>query len=172
MNAGNVSPPPPQVEGVGAAHAAAEKGNAPALRQLLRLHPELAFAKSSSDGGTPLHAAAGSGARGALECAEALLESGALVNAVTSSSDRTPLHAAAEGANEAVMRLLLANGARAKAARRRAGTGGVSPLHLAARTGSVECLRALLEHGADPHEADGVRSSHCGLLSERRALSE
>lgn len=149
-----------------AAHAAAQRGNAAALRALLRHGPALARAETTgAQRRTPLHYATDSQLNssatleaGLFECAEALLACGADPSAV-SGNGSTPLHQASRGKSSRMACLLLAAGARTDAIAHVSifpGGGFVrgTPLHAAATSSAtpidVACARALLEGGADP----------------------
>ena len=88
---------------------AAKRGNADAVRALLRDDPALVHARDA-DGSTPLHCAAW---KGHVAVVRVLLEHGADVDAVNRNTHwgTTPLHAAAHGNQKGVAEVLLAHGA-------------------------------------------------------------
>ena len=92
-------------------------------------------------GMTPLHWAARADS---MECAETLLERGALVNPLNKAR-RTPLQLAAEANRKDIIRLL----ARHRADLNTQDRKGRTPLHRATYEGCVEAAEALLEVGAD-----------------------
>jgi len=103
-----------------------------------------AVAGYDQDGFTALHLAAFYGASAA---AEALLDAGADVAAVTRNFlANMPLHAAAAGGHRDVMKLLLARGADPDTAQH----GGFRPLHSSAFRNDRPMAELLLSHGADP----------------------
>ena len=93
-------------------------------------------------GMTPLHWAARAGS---IECAEILLERGALVNPLNMAR-RTPLQLAAEEDQADMIRLLARHGADLNTQDRK----GRTPLHRATYQGCVDAAETLLEVGADP----------------------
>ncbi len=93
-------------------------------------------------GMTPLHWAARAGS---MECAEILLERGALVNALNKAR-RTPLQLAAEADQADMIRLLARHDADLNTQDRK----GRTPLHRATYEGCVDAAETLLEVGADP----------------------
>lgn len=125
------------------AFEAASLGDLEHLRALLDEDPSSVTA-FSADGFTPLHFAA---FFGGVECASALLERGADVDAHGRGwMTGTPLNSAAAGRHVDVARLLLDAGADPNA---RQGSGW-TPLHSAAHIGDIEMVALLLAHGADP----------------------
>lgn len=98
----------------------------------------------SADGYTPLHLAAFFGND---DCAQALLERGAPVDAISRNEMALrPLHSAAAGGHVAVAAMLLDRGAEVDARQH----GGWTALHAAAQHGDTELCELLLRHGADP----------------------
>ena len=93
-------------------------------------------------GMTPLHWVARAGS---IDCAEILLERGALVNPLNKAR-RTPLQLAAETNQADMIRLLARHGADLNTKDRKERT----PLHRATYEGCVEAAETLLEVGADP----------------------
>lgn len=112
---------------------------------LLALVVVSSVAAAEPDGTTPLHRAVGSNAP--LSTVEALIKSGADVNAANRYGV-TPLSLAAGNGNDRVLRLLIEAGANARAADA-ALREGRTTLMLAARTGNVTALKLLIEKGAD-----------------------
>lgn len=122
-------------------HVAAGTGDFGRVKTLLARNPELASARSSPFGDTPLHEAAGAGN---LEICKFLLEAKADVNA-TDNTKATPLHAAAKGGHWPVAKLLLEN----KADPLVVDAGGRTVLHMAAWGGNTNVIQALLKRGVD-----------------------
>ncbi len=122
---------------------AAALGDTNRVRQLVESDRKLS-GQYTADGWTPLHLAAFTGHR---EAAEALLESGADLRAVSKNSTANqPLHAALAGKTDrGLVEMLLERGADPKAR----GGGGVTPLHLAASRGDWPLCELLIEKGAD-----------------------
>lgn len=102
MHAGSASP-------VADLHAAAKRGDLPALRRLLERDPQLANARSETDarGTYPLHVAAESGQEGA---ARLLLEYGADVARLDLENDSIALGWAAFFGRPGVVQVLLGAG--------------------------------------------------------------
>jgi ankyrin repeat protein len=99
--------------------------------------------KHSGDGWTALHLACFFGHK---EVAQALLNQGAEVNAVTENAMKNqPLHAAAAGRRADIVALLLERGANVNAKQH----GGWTALHAAAQNGDLEMIQTLLANGAD-----------------------
>lgn len=124
-------------------HDAAREGRVGELRAILREDPAQAVA-ADKYGLTSLHWASD---RGHAEAIEALLASGADVNAVEGRLfRRRPLHFAALSGSEAAVRALLAaDGVDVDAVDYR----GSTALHGAAHAGASGVIRALLAAGAD-----------------------
>ena len=120
---------------------AARRGDLEAVRDLLRQGADANAAHG--DGMSALHWAA---ERGDAAIAEALVNAGAAVDAVTRIGHYTPLHVASTGGHAAVVERLVEAGADVSAA---ASTTGAAPLHLAAAAGSPAAIGVLLDHGAD-----------------------
>ena len=80
-----------------------------------------------------------------MQCAEMLLEGGALVNPLNKAR-RTPLQLAAEANRADMIRLIAQHNADLNTQDRK----GRTPLHRATYEGCVEAAEALLEAGADP----------------------
>ena len=93
-------------------------------------------------GMTPLHWAARAGS---MQCAEMLLEHGALANPLNKAR-RTPLQLAAESDRADMIRLLARHAADLNTQDKK----GRTPLHRATYEGCVDAAEALLEVGADP----------------------
>lgn len=151
---------------VNEAFQAAERGDADALRELLRSEPELAGTENE-EGLTLLGYAAHFGHADAIL---ALLDAGADANAISHSRiayipSNTALHAAIAGARDlAVIRLLLERGARTDLR----DSNGQTCLHSAAfHDDSVEIVRLLLERGADPAARDHDGATPLGLAEQR-----
>lgn len=85
--------------------------------------------------------------RGDTEAVQALLESGADVNAAQGDG-MTALHWAADRGDRNLAEVLLAAGANAAAMTR---IGSYTPLHLAAKNRHGQVVATLLSHGADPN---------------------
>ncbi|MFM7103532.1 MAG: ankyrin repeat domain-containing protein [Verrucomicrobiota bacterium] len=132
---------PPLRAGEAPLAAAAERGDAASLRQLLRRKPDVQAAQP--DGMTALHWAA---RRDDLDSASRLLRAKAAVDA-TNRYGVTPLAIACENGSGPMVRLLLAHRANPNGSLR----GGETALMTAARTGRPEPVQALLERGADVH---------------------
>lgn len=147
--------PPPDSNHT-ALHAAAEKGDAAALRTLIKSLRSRLRSKELNrldrEGYTPLAYAARAGN---LEIVELLVKSGASVDRTDEYAGWTPLMQAANQRHAAVVRYLLNHGANPNAVTRT----GKTPL-LAALEGSLfsfgaagdrgATVRSLLEKGADP----------------------
>jgi len=130
---------------------AASSGDVARLRELLASDGSLARA-FDDEGWTALHLAAFHGHR---DAAEALLESGAMVDArSTNRLENTPLHAACAGGRTELVALLLAHHADPDAREH----GGYTALHLAVDHDDLAMVTLLLDAGAflGPHDEDGV----------------
>ena len=113
------------------------------LRERLDEDPSRAVAWSA-DGFTALHFAA---FFGKAEAARTLIDSGAMVDAVSGNEMRVqPLHSAAAGRHHEVCRLLIASGADVNATQQH----DFTPLHAAAQHGDDELVELFLSAGADP----------------------
>jgi len=113
------------------------------LRERLDEDPGRAVAWSA-DGFTALHFAA---FFGKAEAARTLIDSGAMVDAVSGNEMRVqPLHSAAAGRHHEVCRLLIASGADVNATQQH----DFTPLHAAAQHGDDELVELFLSAGADP----------------------
>jgi ankyrin repeat protein len=88
---------------------AAKKGDAAAVKQLLKLDKELTNARDT-DGSTPLHCASW---KGHVEVVRVLLDAGADINAKSQNEHYgdTPLHAASHGNQRDVVKVLIERGA-------------------------------------------------------------
>lgn len=138
---------------VNEAFQAAERGDADALRNLLKSEPSLAGAEN--DNGLTLLGYAVH--FGSADAASALLDAGADVNAISHSSvpyipSNTALHAAIAGeGSRAVIRLLLERGARTDLT----DSNGQTCLHSAAfHDDSIDIIELLIERGADVRARD------------------
>jgi len=100
----------------------------------------------TDQGGTALHAAAGSGHEAVVRL---LLEKGANIKA-KDTNGWTALYMAAENGYEAIVRLLLEKGADIKVK----DNNGWTALHIMARSGDEAIVRLLLEKGADIEAKD------------------
>lgn len=148
------------------AFAAAARGDADALRMLLRDEPRLASAENA-DGLTLLGFAAH---YGHAEAVRVLLDAGADIDAISHSRigyipSNTALHAAIAGERSLeVIALLLERGARTDLA----DSNGQTCLHSAAyHDDSIAIVGQLLEHGADPDAKDGDGLTPLALASRR-----
>lgn len=111
-------------------------------------------------GVTPLHRAAGANA---VAIARRLMESGAIVDALTNERNmfpgQSPLHHAAKAGHVEMVRLLLDAGADGdRQDRGREGytrEGGCAPIHLATEKGHLPVIELLLERDADPFVMNG-----------------
>jgi ankyrin repeat protein len=122
-----------------AAHAAAKRADAAALRAALAAGASTTWA-DDSNACTPLHWAAH---EGSVDCVRVLLAAGADV-AARALDGCTPLHSAAAQGHAACCRLLLDGGAAVDAA----DADGDTPLRLAATRGHADCAALLLSRGA------------------------
>lgn len=121
---------------------AAALGRTEWVEELLAQAPDL-VRSYSPDGFTALQLAS---FFGRAEAAQALVEHGADVNAVSRNPFTVmPLHSAVAGRHYAICELLLAHGAEANAAQQ----GGFTPLHEAAQHGDRRLVDLLLAYGAD-----------------------
>ena len=111
------------------------------LQELIDEDPKI-VAAAEDYGMTPLHWAARAGS---IQCAELLLQHGALVNPLNKAR-RTPLQLAAETDQADMIRLLAQRGADLNTQDRK----GRTPLHRATYEGCVDAAETLLEVGADP----------------------
>jgi len=126
-------------------HLGAFRGDAAAVRALIRTGADLAATPAC--GTTALHLAALAGEAAGLQ---ALLAGGA-DPAATDDDGWTPLHFAAKCGHEAAVQLLLEGGARPDAV----DASRETALHKAARGGHAAAVRALVEGGAEHCAADG-----------------
>jgi ankyrin repeat protein len=124
--------------------AAANRGETDTVAALLNRQPDLVNSRKSN-GGTPLHSAAGLGNAALVRL---LLDRGADVNA-GDQNGWTPLHGAVYSRSRETVELLLARGASVKAKYRNDTADGITPLHLAASQGDREMAEVLLAHGAE-----------------------
>nr|WP_308640145.1 ankyrin repeat domain-containing protein [Paenibacillus silvisoli] len=145
---------------------AAQSGDAAKLNGILAARPELAN-EENGPGLTPLGYAAHFGNAAA---AQALLDHGAAVNAVSHSKvpyipSNTALHAAIAGERSLeVIQLLLANGALTTVV----DSNGHTALHVAAfHEDSVEIIRLLLEHGADVNAGQASGNTALALAAKQ-----
>ncbi|GMI46236.1 hypothetical protein TrCOL_g280 [Triparma columacea] len=101
----------------------------------------------------PLHFACRSNS---VNCVEALLHFGAIVNCKTNNSKLTPLHVAAKHGHPDIVSLLVKKGADVHAM----DSGLKAPLHFAAIEGNVDAAIVLMKAGAklDEKDADGWSS--------------
>ena len=123
------------------AYSACALNDTARLQELIDENSNVADA-TDDYGMTPLHWVARAGS---MECAEILLERGALVNPLNKAR-RTPLQLAAEANRADIIRLLARHDADLNTQDRK----GRTPLHRATYEGCVEAAEALLESGADP----------------------
>ena len=119
---------------------AAQRGDEAAVRALIDQGANVRTAHS--DGMTALHWAA---FHSHVEIADALVDAGANVDAVTRIGRHTPVHVASANGHAEMVRVLVEAGCDPTA---RTSTG-TTPLHLAARAGSAEAVATLLDRGAD-----------------------
>jgi ankyrin repeat protein len=146
---------------------AAMTGRADLVRAHLARDPALARAWSP-DGFTALHYPT---FFGGLEVAEALVDAGADLDAVSRNAmGARPLHSAAAGRHFDVSRLLVERGADVNAAQH----GGFVPLHQAAQHGDGELADLLLAAGAttDVRLDDGRTAADVALEAGHEALAE
>lgn len=139
-------------------HRLAALGHVPALRVLLadvRADPNQ---RERAAGQTPLHLAA---AKGQLEAAQLLLESGADAAARDAAGGWSALHAAARAGQDELIDCLL-RGAPPGAVDARA-DGGDTPLMRAAFWGRASAVERLLAHGADRRLANGAGADALAL---------
>ncbi len=120
---------------------AARRGDAPAVRQLIRSGEDVNARTTSHDGETMLTPLMEAAIAGQSETVKELLAGGADPNL---PDDSPPL--ALGAAHPEVVRLLLAAGARTT------GSPWVKPLVRAADSGSLESVRLLLAAGSDPDD--------------------
>jgi hypothetical protein len=118
---------------------------------------------TTTNGHTPLYAAAHQGKLMALQC---LLDDGAETNIATADGRETPLYAAAAQGFLEVVRCLIVCGADVNAAR---SDGGGTPLRIAAQKGYYNVALILLKGGAVIEAAD-ARPSSSDSLPEQRML--
>jgi len=124
---------------------------------------ERATTQAAAGSTTPLHEAA---ARAHDETAEALIQTGADVNA-RDEQGRTPLHLAAAGGRQATVELLLRRGAQINAE----DDAGRTPLHEAATGGHPQLVRFLIARGAKTAAA-GMPAVQPSASDARRELAE
>jgi ankyrin repeat protein len=110
-------------------------------------------------GRTPLMAAT---AKGSLEMIEALVRSGASVQA-TGSKHMTALHEASVNGETRIAEYLISKGAEIDAAT----ADGATPLMCAAAWGNIEVAKLLLEKGADRARKDRIGASARTLQSKK-----
>jgi ankyrin repeat protein len=122
-------------------HRAAAQGDEAAVKRLLSAQADPNA--RNREGATPLHVAK------TIWVAEALLDGGADIHAVTPDG-ATVVHTAAVSGNREVTGRLLAHGIPVDAR----DTGGRTPLHAVAARGNAELAAFLLTRGADPHAVD------------------
>jgi uncharacterized protein len=128
---------------------AAAVGDHTRLQTILQSDPSAAQSYSG-DGWTPLHLAA---AFGTPPCVQALIASGARIDAVSNNPQRNqPLHAVlALSRNPETVEMLLAQGADPNAVQ----VGGFTPIFSAASANRKDIAELLVTHGANPrHEND------------------
>ena len=123
------------------AYSACALNDTDRLQELIDENSNVADA-TDDYGMTPLHWAARADS---MECAEILLERGALVNPLNKAR-RTPLQLASEANRADMIRLLSLHNADLNTQDKK----GRTPLHRATYEGCVEAAEALLEAGADP----------------------
>jgi ankyrin repeat protein len=123
-------------------HAAASRGDVPALKTMLASSADSVIDARDSLGRTALHVAA---LAGSVEACAALLNRRCQVDTVDESGC-TALHAAASGGHVRVMEALLSKDAAVDAR----STGGWTPLHVAAEHGKAAACKCLLAHRASP----------------------
>ena len=137
------------------------------MRALVKQDSSLANAYSP-DGFMPLGLAVFFGHP---ETVEALLASGAEVNAASRESMKvTPLNSAAAARQTAIARVLIAHGANVNAL----AEGDFTPLHEAAANGDLEFATLLLDHGADidARTKDGLTPLAFALKQNQTAMVE
>lgn len=132
-------------------HWAGDRGHAEAILLLLARGADVNAVEARLFKRRPLHFAALSGSRAAVD---ALLAADGVDVDVADYRGSTALHGAAHAGDAAVVRALLAAGADASRAR----NGRETPLHVAASEGHEEAARLLLAAGGAPLRlaADGV----------------
>ncbi|KAK3245169.1 hypothetical protein CYMTET_45246 [Cymbomonas tetramitiformis] len=138
---------PADAERLTVARLAAEKGDAPAMRELVSLG--MAVDMAGDDGRTLLHLAA---AEGHTDVVGMLLGAGAGLDA-RDRWKQTPLHRAAWNGHQKVAEMLLAKGARVNVS----DNDWSTPLHAATFTGHVEIAEALISHGASVEGLKEIR---------------
>jgi ankyrin repeat protein len=142
-------------------------GDEARLAALLAADPSQAQAWSA-DGFTALHFAA---FFGCLPCARALLDAGAVLDAVARGPMKVmPLHSAAAARQAGIAALFIARGADVNAAQEQ----GFRPLHSSANAGDMATAEALLQGGADPNLEDEQGRTPAAIARERghSALAE
>jgi len=121
-------------------HKSAFRGNFAKLKAAIELNSDFIFAKDFN-GATPLHHAA---YKGHFECAQLLLQKGALVDA-QDKDICTPLHNAAFTGEIKIVILLVQYGANVN----HQDIDKATPLHKAAFNGKLEIIKVLVNAGAD-----------------------
>ncbi|KAF8733901.1 hypothetical protein HU200_014757 [Digitaria exilis] len=130
-----------RMEGLGALHAAAMKGNVDVCRYLVEvLKFDINSVSSPELGITPLISAA---SEGQIAAVRYLLDKGADPNK-QDHEGYAPLHDAAKGGFDEIARLLLSGGAIVDIS-----SAEGTPLHAAAAFGKIGVMQILLEHHAD-----------------------
>ncbi|CAN6287246.1 unnamed protein product [Urochloa humidicola] len=146
-----------RMEGLGALHAAAMKGNVDVCRYLVEvLKFDINSVSSPESGLTPLLSAVSEGKVAAVRY---LLDKGADPNK-QDHDGYAPLHDAAKGGFDEIARLLLSGGAIVDIS-----SSEGTPLHAAAAFGKIGVMQILLEHHADVNKiSDSARD--CTPLAE------
>ncbi|KAF8681806.1 hypothetical protein HU200_045244 [Digitaria exilis] len=144
-----------RMEGLGALHAAAMKGNVDVCRYLVEvLKFDINSVSSPELGMTPLISAA---SEGQIAAVRYLLDKGADPNK-QDHEGYAPLHDAAKGGFDEIARLLLSGGAIVDIS-----SADGTPLHAAAAFGKISVMQILLEHHADVNK---VSPRDCTPLAE------
>ncbi|CAL4943681.1 unnamed protein product [Urochloa decumbens] len=146
-----------RMEGLGALHAAAMKGNVDVCRYLVEvLKFDINSVSSPESGLTPLISAVSEGKVGAVRY---LLDKGADPNK-QDHDGYAPLHDAAKGGFDEIARLLLSGGAIVDIS-----SSEGTPLHAAAAFGKIGVMQILLEHHADVNKISNS-ARDCTPLAE------